>query len=522
MASVRSLDNALTYDWNTGISSTPDLQKITKDDGSTIIPDNGRIIRNLIHGADTVMSAITHFYALAALDYVDASFLGPVWNPTYENGTTMLPGTTIMGNGDSVVGHYVEALVMRRKCHTMSAILSGRHPHSNAIVPGGATTLPTVSDIKTFSTLLDTVRNFINTAYIPDVLSVAAVFPQLWTAGTDPGNVLAYGDFPIQTGTNPERLLLSRGVVDSTLTRIYNGDNCPTAFLTNVREYVGYSYYTYPGLLAGTGLHPHSGNTTPDVAKVNNGTHYSWLKAPRFGVSDLVCEVGPMPTMVNTVIAGNAVTVSEAADPNSGVAVAGLVGGGTYTGPGLVTAALGLAGVSAANLLSPLGRHAGRALQAKYIADAMANTGLAQPAQAWLTELTTNGLTAPVYVYAKLPKKIALGSGWAEAPRGALGHWITIDKKRVANYQCVVPTTWNHSPMSTAGANGAAESALIGDSINTATTDAVILDIMRYLHAYDFCIACAVHLVKPDGSTIAKVKWDVDGKVQKLPNDAEI
>ena len=119
-------------------------------------------------------------------------------------------------------------------------------------------------------------------------------------------------------------------------------------------------------------------------------------------------------------------------------------------------------------------------------------------------------------------KKIALGSGWAEAPRGALGHWITIDKKRIANYQCVVPSTWNHSPMDDNSNYGAAEQTLVGDTISLANTDSTIVDILRYLHPYDFCIACAVHVVKPDGSTIAKFKMETDGKVTKFPHDAEI
>jgi hydrogenase large subunit len=433
-----------------------------------------------------------------------------------------------MGNGASVVGNYVESLTMRRKAHTMSAILSGRHPIQNAIVPGGVTTVPTVSDIATFSDLLDTIRNFINTAYVPDVVSVANAFPAYWTHGTDPGNLLSYGEYPIQTGTNPESLLLQRGIGTAALSLSLTGP--PTAFLGNVREFVDYSYYDYPALLAGTGLHPHSGITSANVSYVNDTTHYSWLKAPRMTASDTVCEVGPISRMVASYIAAllggpNPVVSADAGSGNVTVTPLAGVVTGTYNLKGLVDTAFTLLAPNpgTAGLLSVLGRHACRALECKLIADAMAATNLPKATgEAWLTELTTNGITAPTYVYAKLPKKIALGSGWAEAPRGALGHWITIDKKRIANYQCVVPTTWNHSPMDGLNQRGAAESALVGDAISVADTDATIVDILRYLHAYDFCIACAVHMVRPDGSTIAKVKMDLDGKVTKLPNDAEI
>jgi hydrogenase large subunit len=339
MASVRSLDNALELEWIPGTPAS--TAPITTDTGRSIIPDNGRIMRNLIHGADTVMSHITHFYALAALDYVNASVLGNPFAPTYTNNVTLLPATLSMPNNAYVVSNYVESLTMRRKCHTMSAILSGRHPHSNAIVPGGVTTLPTTTDIAQFSTLLDTVRNFINTAYIPDVVSVATLpfYSVHWTTGTQPGNMLADGEYPIQTGTNPELLLLPRmltaggpsGGGAASLT--VDGTTDPTNFLANVREHVGYSYYSSPSQ-----LNPSVGQTEPDVSKVTATTQeYSWLKAPRFGTTDLVCEVGPLPRMfagyVRAVVQAIDPVVSAAADPGSGVAVAPLYGvvAGTYS-----------------------------------------------------------------------------------------------------------------------------------------------------------------------------------------------
>jgi hydrogenase large subunit len=135
-------------------------------------------------------------------------------------------------------------------------------------------------------------------------------------------------------------------------------------------------------------------------------------------------------------------------------------------------------------------------------------------------------LTNPTYVYAKLPTKPKMGAGWAEAPRGALGHWITIEKKRIVNYQCVVPSTWNHSPKH-AGVGGAAEQVVqsvsgLVTTIAAAGTDAIYISLLRLMHQWDFCIACAVHVVKPDGSTVLKFKMETDGRVTKLPNDAEI
>jgi hydrogenase large subunit len=530
MASVRCLDNALEVD--VGGTMTP----ITDDNGVTQIPDNGRIIRNLIHGADTVMSHITHFYALAALDFVDVSYLGPTFSPYYTQigSDVLLNGaSTIMPNNAPVVSNYVESLVMRRKAHSMSAILSGRHPIQNAIVPGGVTTLPTASDISKFNELLDTVRNFINTAYVPDVFTVATLpfYSKHWLTGTNPRNLLSYGDFPVQRGTNAEQLLLARGLaVGTTLTHT----DTPTNFLAGVTEDVGNSYYS-----SASGLAPSAGATTPDVNAVTNWpSQYSWLKAPRYniGTTSYVCQVGPLSRMVVSYLdsASHNPVVSEA----QGVSTVGFasctllnLGGGTYTLAGLVGGALtavsnkltlgtlGTPGV----LLSTLGRHACRMLETKLLADAMADTGLSSPRQAWLTELTdgSNTLSSPVYKYAKLPKKIKTGAGWAEAPRGALGHWITIDKKRIASYQCVVPTTWNHSPRDDNNNRGAAEVSLMNQAVGT-TADQMTMNALRHLHTWDFCIACAVHIVTPDGSTISKFKMDTDGKVTKLPHDAEI
>jgi hydrogenase large subunit len=539
MASVRSLDNAL----ETGPGAPIPGAKITDDLGVTQIPDNGRIIRNLIHGADTVMSHITHFYHLAALDFVDVQGLGAPFSPTYTTnnlaGTcpALLPGSFIMPNLNPVVSNYVEALTMRRKMHTASAIFSGRHPIQNAIVPGGVSTIPTVSDVINFSTLLDTVRNFINTAYVLDVVTVANYAPIYWTVGTGTGNLLSYGEYPIQTGTGPEVLLLERGLIagGSLAGLAPSGAGQPTAFLGNVKEFVDYSYYSSP-----TGLPPSAGKTEPNVSLVGStNQQYSWLKAPRFGPSNLVCEVGPLPRMVVSAVGGVNPVVSGVSSVTSGVTVGGLLSTGTYNLSGLVAAGLAAVGQTTGALLSTLGRHACRALECKLVADAMADTGIAKAVgEAWLTELRAGiagdltgtvftNLTNPTYVYAKLPTKPKMGAGWAEAPRGALGHWISIDKKRIANYQCVVPSTWNHSPRDAAGVQGPAEQVVQSVSgilplIAASGGDSVYISLLRLMHQWDFCIACAVHVVKPDGSTVLKFKMETDGRVTKLPNDAEI
>lgn len=510
MASVRSLDNALVT--SAGL-------KVTDDMGVTQIPNNGRIMRNLIEGADVVMSHITHFYVLAALDYVDVSPVGPFFSPTYTGaGVDMVTNTNAPDLWNHLVGNYVQALTMRRKAHTMGAILSGRQPIQNAIVPGGVTTLPTASDMVKFDALLNDVRGFINTAYVPDLVTVGTVGPTIFTSWTNywtttgSTSVISYGQYPCQDGTAPESLLLTRGVntagspvEDDTVTG-------PTGLLNKVIEDTTYSYYNNTA----DGLHPFAGQTNPDISKVNNGTQYTWLKAPRYNgtAGRLVCEVGPLARMVvstlNTAMAPAAVAIQAGASQPS-VLFAGLPE--PYSASDIAGATLGaIAPLGEANLFSTFGRHACRAIECKLVADAMA---------AWSAQLQTN-LSGPSYIYAKLPNKPAKGAGWTEAPRGALGHWITIEKKKIVGYQCVVPTTWNHSPKCSVGAYGPAEHVVSEVNLGTSSLDQQIVNILRAVHPFDFCIACAVHMVTPDGKTIAKFKTDLDGKVTILPNDAEI
>jgi len=542
---VRSIDDAL------GITLT----------------NNGRLLRNLIHGADTVMSHITHFYHLAAADFVDISALGSPWSSTCNSGgaafgstsgliSAMIPLTTTTLSGTAVVRNYVEALNIRRQAHTMGAILSGRQPIQNAIVPGGATTIFTEADRTNFRSYLTTVRNFIDQKYIPDVVTVAtltgAMSPYYWAAsvnlglqspnyaiywqvGTNPGHTLSYGEYPgfnepFSTMANTN-MLIARGTVTYPLS--YTSFDPSDTSTAGIREYVNYSYYkSYDGP-----LHPSIGKTDPDVSLVTNlsAQQYSWLKAPR--INGVAHEVGPLARILATRLGPYKPNVSQVnglgIDGGSTLltTLAGAPLGASYNIDGLVTYATnaittGLGGAISfglTNLWSPLGRHATRALETKLVADAM---------DSWLTSLDLNNATtssAPTqtgsgYTYVPIPKATVSGMGLAEAPRGALGHWIKIQSKKIANYQCVVPSTWNACPRAdTDGNTGPAESALTGVPAGNPVTEVndAILNIARMLHPYDFCIACAVHVVNAQGKEIAKFAMDESGKVTKLPLDSE-
>jgi hydrogenase large subunit len=426
-------------------------------------------------------------------------------------------------------------LEKRRKLHTAGALFSGRQPIQNALVPGGVTTLlsttmpdwPAVTDYdqwgpynfsqakSKFKVLMNDVRAFINTTYIPDVITVANVFSAFWSQGVGCQRLLAYGDYPVTpkasvTPLGTQQLLIKRGIVDVLTLRAFDQ--------ANIREYVESSYYDY-GILDPAGLHPFEGKTAPDMS----ATKYSWAKSPRYlnGTSVEICEVGPLARMVVTHESGAAqipVTEDDLAGSDQ------LLGGGVlpanYTVTDLVTAALTTVTPAqpTAALYSALGRHAARALEAKYVADAMAGT--AAGITSWIDQIDP---TQSAYTYKKLPKQIATGYGLTEAPRGALGHWIKISGKKVMRYQCVVPSTWNISPLVTGSVNGTnavtengpIEDALIGSTIGTDPADTVV-NILRLIHPFDICIACAVHVVNPEGKEIGKFTIEPDGRPKNI------
>jgi len=446
----------------------------------------GRLIRNIVHAGDIVMSHILHFYHLSAADFIDFTAPGCIvgiapWVPQYTD-AHMVSGAT--SPGTALIGSYVAALDIRRKCHTMISLFSGKQPCQAAIIPGGATTQFTTADVTKARTLLTTVRNFIDSTYIPNVVAVATIgaLSSYWDLGAGCGNLLSYGDFPSASGT----LLLKQGL------GLNFGASTEAFNAANIREYVGHSYYNDTS--AGAGYAPFDGETDPSLGKAGA---YSWLKAPRYlsgGTTVKVCEVGPLARMAVTHLLGATETVTS----SGGLVTAG----STYSASTLITTALGAVGKTVADLFSVFGRHAARMLECKFLADAM---------DGWLTELNAEaGNTA--WVNHTFSSGISSGYGLAEAPRGALGHWIIVNRKKIAKYQCVVPTTWNGSPMDDSGNRGPTEQAIFGENIGTGT-DHQIATILRLIHPFDYCIACAVHLVSTDGKDIAKFAIDLDGKV---------
>ena len=433
------------------------------------IPNNGRIIRNLIQGAHIAQDHVLHFYHLAALDYVNVADvatyegnnsdlnsvkdfiqrgeLGPFF-PRYEGDYRLPPEIN-----QQAVAHYVKALEIRRIGHEMVSIFSGKIPHSVGVIPGGVTSVPTPDNMLAFLWKLRILQDFIDNVYIPDVLAVAGVYTDYAEIGAGCKNLLSYGSFD-QDGTSPDYTKRERLFKQGTVSADLKLGELDT---DKIAEYVKHSWYEE----STTGRHPSQGETKPQYGKEGA---YSWTKSPRY--DGKVYEVGPLARVAVTYASGDQ-KMKE-----------------------LVEGALGQLKASPSALFSVLGRHLARALSAKYIADSL---------EKWVLELKPG---EPAYVEYEIPEE-GVGMGLTDAARGALGHWIEIKDQKIANYQCVVPTTWNVSPMDDNGNHGPIEQALIGTKVKDESNP---FEIVRIIRSFDPCLACSIHLITSKGRDLGKFR----------------
>ncbi len=408
-------------------------------------PHNGRMIRNLILGANYMQSHILHFYHLAALDFVKGPDVAP-FVPRYE-GDYRLPKAV----NDAAVAHYVQALEMRKKAHEMCAIFAGKMPHAASIIPGGSTCTPTQEGIDKYAEYLAEVAKFVNEVYVPDVIAVAGVYSDYFAIGAGCKQYLAYGVFDLDSNkdyTQRKRLF--------PMGRYVNGKFLPLD-PSKITEDVKYSRFK-----SGSHLYPGNGETVPDAEKKEG---YSWLKAPRYDGG--VYEVGPLSRVL--------IGYTKGDDPKLNQ---------------LVESTLSSLKLKPADLCSVAGRHAARALEAILILDNM---------KVWLNSLKPG---ESAFNYAPIPDKSS-GMGLTDAPRGAVGHWIQIKNHVTDNYQAVVPTTWNCSPKDDKGQHSTCEQALIGTKVKDADNP---FELVRIVRSYDPCLACAIHVVTPKGRQLGKFR----------------
>lgn len=397
-----------------------------------------------------------HFYHLAALDFVDVTaVLGYTGNDrtlksikSWVEGALaqkeIFPAAPLLprveadyvknaGSNTALVAHYAEALDVRRRCHEMGAVFGARLPHTTALIPGGCTQTPNLERILEYRSRLEQVQGFIEQVYLPDLLAVAQEFPQYFDIGRGYGNFLCYGVFEMDE--NGEKLIRPGVVMDGKWEALN---------VQHITEEVTHSWYAETGP-----LHPSAGDTQPQPEKAGA---YSWIKAPRYRGQPM--EVGALARVMANYLAPDGVATKTMIDE--------------FCAP---------LNLPVEKLVSVLGRHVARGLEAAL---------LARQAFRWLDEIEVD---APAATEFALPEE-ARGVGLTEAPRGALGHWLSIKDYQIANYQCVVPTTWNCSPRDASGQPGPVEKALEGVAIKD---PAQPIEVGRIVRSFDPCIACAVH-----------------------------
>jgi len=504
MASIRSVENALDYK----------------------VPANAELIRNLMNGAQYIHDHVMHFYHLHALDWVDvvsalsadpkatselAQSLSsyPKSSPGYfadmkkklkdfvEAGQLGIFAKAYWGHPAyklppeanlMAVAHYLEALSWQRDVAKLHTIFGGKNPHPNFIVGGVACPIDLNSDsainskrLSQVQDIINQMRIFVDQVYVPDLLAIAGFYKDWGSRGEGLGNFLTYGDFPTagKGMSDPSSYLVPGGaILNRDLTTIHEVDmNDPS----QIQEFVSHSWYDYNGG-KDQGLHPYDGETQlnytgpkPPYQHLDVDQSYSWLKSPRW--KGHAMEVGPLARVLMLYATGN----EQAKE--------------------LVNLTLNTLDVPVTALFSTLGRTAARGLETKIFADNM---------QGWYDDLITNIKAGDTRTFNEVlwepsswPKQ-ARGVGYMEAPRGALAHWIVIEDEKINNYQAVVPSTWNAGPRDPNGQAGAYEAAL--EDNHTLHDPEQPVEILRTIHSFDPCIACAVHLTDPDGEEITTVK----------------
>ncbi|HEU4521123.1 MAG TPA: nickel-dependent hydrogenase large subunit [Thermoanaerobaculia bacterium] len=495
LASVRSVENALQLE----------------------VPLNAQYIRNLIMIAHALHDHIVHFYQLSALDWVDvtqvlkadpakASALGESLSGWTRNSTKEMKAVQdkiagLVGSGQLgpfahgywghpamklppevnllATSHYLQALEFQRYANQAVAILGGKTPHIQNLAVGGVSNAINFNAEATLNldrlyqlkSVLDKAIEFVREVYFNDVMAVAAFYPDWFEYGAGVTNYLSVPDLPLDTKST--QYDLPGGVImngDLSSYRPISGPN-DEFWRRGVTEDSTHAYYQKDGP-----LHPWKGETDPNFTDFQENGKYTWVKAPRFEGKPM--QVGPLANMLCGFAAGNPIVkkyVVKALDTVGAIA-------GKKVGPEV--------------LHSTLGRHAARAVRASVLAD------LAE--KHWQL-LVDNILKGDVTTFnpPSFPKGAVEGVGFHEAPRGTLSHWVVVKNGTIENYQAVVPTTWNASPRDEKGVAGPYEASLLRNPIADAKHP---LEVIRTIHSFDPCMACAVHTFDPDGNEVTKVK----------------
>ncbi len=501
LASVRTVENALNI----------------------TVPPNAELVRNLMFCAQYMQDHVVHFYHLHALDWVDvvsALKANPKETSRIAQSISNYPKsspkyfsdlqkklTTFVNSGQLGifangywghkayklppeinllgVAHYLEALEWQKEIVKVHTIFGGKNPHPNYLV-GGAPCSININDANALNaerlayvgTLLDGAQEFIEQVYIPDLLAVAPYYLKWGGIGGGLKNYLAYGDLPTNGYADVSKFKFPRGaILNRNLNEVHEVDGSNP---DEVQEFISHSWYEYSDGDK-VGKHPWEGETNlnytgpkPPYKHLNVDNKYSWLKTPRWKGNAM--EVGPLSRMLVAYASGSK-EVQE-----------------------LVNAVLKKLNVPVTALFSTLGRTAARGLETKLIA------GWSKEFYGQLLKNIKDGddrmFDNSKWEPSTWPKE-AKGVGFTEAPRGALAHWIVIKDEKIDNYQLVVPSTWNASPRDPKGQMSAYEASLIGTPVADPEKP---LEVLRTIHSFDPCIACAVHLYDEKGTYVHQVQ----------------
>lgn len=488
------------------------------------VPPNAELIRNLMANALYIQDHVVHFYVLHALDWVDvvsalkadpkeASAIAQSISPWpkssvgyftdiqkrfknfvesgqlgfFANGYwghtayKLPPAVNLIA-----VAHYLEALEWQKEIVKVHTIFGGKNPHPNYLV-GGVPCSINIEEANAVNAerlaivgkLFEDAKTFVDQVYIPDLLAIASFYKSDWGAiGGGLPNYMSFGDFPTNGYTNTDSFKMPRGVIlNRDLSKIHEikGDDPD-----QIKEFVNNSWYDY-SKGDKIGLHPYDGETKlnytgpkPPYEHLDVSQKYSWVKTPRWNGHAM--EVGPLSRMLVGYASGRA-DYKE-----------------------VIESTLKTLDVPVAALFSTLGRTAARGLETKLTCD------WALEFFKQLLDNIKNGdsrtMNNDKWEPASWPKT-AKGFGMVEAPRGALSHFIVIEDKKIANYQLVVPTTWNASPRDPEGKRSAYEESLIGTPV---ADPKVPLEVLRTIHSFDPCLACAVHVYDENGSHVHELK----------------
>lgn len=457
------------------------------------VPPAAEMIRNLVMASQFMHDHIVHFYALNALDYVDvtnclkadpakaakiASSISPRKTTADDLKAVQAKIKAYVESGQIghftnayflgghpayqlepeldliATAHYLEALHLQVRAARAMAIFGGKNPHPQFLVVGGVTCYDALKPekLKEFVGLAKETVDFVNQVYIPDLLAVAGQYKDVAGYGGT-ANHIAFGEF-FEQSQDLNSGFFKPGV-------IWNKDLAnPKAFEPDkITEEVRHSWYK-----GDEALHPYQGKTEPAFTDLHGDERYSWSKSPRY--EGKPCETGPLSNMLVQYAQGH-----KAVTP-------------------VVDLVLKTLGVGPEALFSTLGRTAGRGIETAVVAGQV---------EGWVKQLQdqiAKEKTPKLVEKWEMPDE-AQGAGFVHAPRGGLSHWINIKGGKIENFQLVVPTTWNMGPRDAKGVAGPFEEALTGIPIADPKRP---VEILRTIHSFDPCIACAVHVIDPESN----------------------